>query len=185
MKNVHPDDLEKCMINRRPAPEGLKEAYTEYRLKRKDGQYRWIAQNSVPRYDEDGSFAGYINACMDIDEIRKLEERKDDFIKMASHELKTPITSIKGYIQLLLNIYEEGNEEKLQASKPTVKSSLNTISKQVNKLTRLVSELLDLSRINSDRLELTKTDFDLVQSGGRDRSGCTAYNFKSCDHRGQ
>jgi signal transduction histidine kinase len=81
---------------------------------------------------------------------------------MASHELKTPITSIKGYVQLLLNIYEEMNEKKFQDSKATVKSSLNTISKQVSKLTRLVSELLDLSRIESGKLDLRKSRFDLA-----------------------
>jgi len=80
---------------------------------------------------------------------------------MASHELKTPITSINGYVQLLLNIYNEADDEKLNLSKQTVKSSLNTISKQVIKLTRLVSELLDLSRIESGKLELHKTQFDL------------------------
>jgi signal transduction histidine kinase len=74
--------------------------------------------------------------------------------------LKTPITSIKGYVQLLLNIYDDMNEEKLQAAKGTVKSSLNTISKQVSKLTRLVSELLDLTRIDSGKLELHYAKFD-------------------------
>jgi signal transduction histidine kinase len=93
--------------------------------------------------------------------MKRMEERKDDFIKMASHELKTPITSIKGYVQLLMNIYEELNEEKFQASRGTVKSSLHTIANQVTKLTRLVTELLDLSRIESGKLELHKTTFDL------------------------
>src|SRR4029079_3663415 len=131
--------------------------YTEYRLKRYDGQYRWIADNSVPRLTPDGEFQGFISACINIDDLKKMEQRKDDFIKMASHELKTPITSINGYVQLLLNIYNETDEQKLHLSKPTVKSSLNTISKQVAKLTRLVSELLDLSKIESGRLELHKT----------------------------
>jgi len=80
---------------------------------------------------------------------------------MASHELKTPITSINGYVQLMLNIFNEADEQRLRLSKQTIKSSLNTISKQVVKLTRLISELLDLSRIESGKLELNKTAFDL------------------------
>ena len=80
---------------------------------------------------------------------------------MASHELKTPITSINGYVQLMLNIFNEADEQRLQTSKQTIKSSLRTISKQVVKLTRLISELLDLSRIESGKLELHKTAFDL------------------------
>ncbi|MEO8405360.1 MAG: PAS domain S-box protein [Chitinophagaceae bacterium] len=134
----------------------------EFRIVRKDGELRWCLTEGYPYYDITGEFAGYAGSVTDITEIRKLEQRKDDFIKMASHELKTPITSIKGYVQLLLSIYDEMNEEKLQASKATVKSSLGTISKQVNKLTRLISELLDLNRIESGKLELYKTSFDPV-----------------------
>jgi signal transduction histidine kinase len=80
---------------------------------------------------------------------------------MDSHELKTPITSINGYVQLMLNIFNEADEQRLRLSKQTIKSSLHTISKQVVKLTRLISELLDLSRIESGKLELHKTSFDL------------------------
>ena len=82
---------------------------------------------------------------------------------MASHELKTPITSINGYVQLLLNIYNEQNDEKLHMSKTVVKSSLNTIARQVSKLTRLVSELLDLSKIESGKLELHTSEFSLTE----------------------
>jgi signal transduction histidine kinase len=80
---------------------------------------------------------------------------------MASHELKTPITSINGYVQLMLNIFNEADEQRLRSSKQTIKSSLSTISKQVVKLTRLISELLDLSKIESGKLELDQTSFDL------------------------
>src|SRR6185503_4450642 len=63
--------------------------------------------------------------------------------------------------QLLLNIYNESESEKLQMSRSTVKSSLGTIAKQVTKLTRLISELLDLSKIESGKLELHCAEFDL------------------------
>jgi PAS domain S-box-containing protein len=144
---------------------------TEFRIHRRDGELRWCLTEGSPYYDINGEFAGYAGSVTDITDLKKIEERKDDFIKMASHELKTPITSIKGYVQLLLNIYGEGNEEKLQASRTTVKSSLETISKQVTKLTRLVSELLDLNRIESGKLELHKIQFDpgiLAEETGQD-----------------
>jgi len=134
-----------------------------FRINRADGQLRWCLTEGEPYYDIDGAFAGYAGSVTDITDIRKMEERKDDFIKMASHELKTPITSIKGYIQLLLNIYDDANEEKFETSKPMVKTFLNTIAKQVSKLTWLVSELLDLSRIELGKLELNKTSFNLEE----------------------
>jgi PAS domain S-box-containing protein len=135
---------------------------TEFRFRRTDGELRWGFTEGYPFYDINEHFAGYAGSVTDITEIKKLEQRKDDFIKMASHELKTPITSISGYVQLLSNIYQDIDDDKLQLSKSTVKSSLGTISKQVSKLTRLITELLDLSKIESGRLDLHKTEFDLA-----------------------
>jgi len=135
---------------------------TEFRITRPGGEMRWCLTEGSPYYNIDGEFAGYAGSVTDITDIRKMEERKDDFIKMASHELKTPITSIKGYVQLLQNIYNEINEEKFQSARTIVKSSLHTISKQVSKLTRLISELLDLSKIESDKLELHRSEFNLA-----------------------
>lgn len=135
---------------------------TEFRFFRSDGEMRWGLTEGYPFYDFNNNFVGYAGSVTDITEIKKLEQRKDDFIKMASHELKTPITSINGYVQLLMNIYNEADEQRLRLSKSTVKSSLNTIAKQVVKLTRLISELLDLSKIESGKLELQKTQFKLA-----------------------
>jgi len=134
---------------------------TEFRFRRSDGEIRWGLTEGYPYYDSNGQFAGYAGSVTDITELKKLEERKDDFIKMASHELKTPITSINGYVQLLVNIYNELDDEKIVGTRDTVRSSLQTISKQVNKLTRLISELLDLSRIESGQLKLNKREFAL------------------------
>jgi PAS domain S-box-containing protein len=139
-----------------------KEKYiAEFRIISSEGEMRWCLTEGAPYYDANGEFEGYAGSVTDITDLKKSEARKDDFIKMASHELKTPITSIKGYVQLLQKIYDELDLEKYQASRLTVKSSLNTISKQVSKLTRLVSELLDLTRIESGKLELQKTEFVL------------------------
>ena len=80
---------------------------------------------------------------------------------MASHELKTPVTSIKGYVQLLLSMYKDHNENNVQFSSQAVQTSLSTIDKQIVKLNRLMSELLDLSRIDSEKLELNMQNFDL------------------------
>lgn len=127
----------------------------------KNGQHIDISLTISPIRDSKGKVIGASKIGRDITEIKKLEQRKDDFIKMASHELKTPITSIKGYVQLLLTIHDELNDHKLELNKPTVRLSLNSISNQVTKLTRLVSELLDLSRVESGKLEMQKTMFDL------------------------
>ena len=96
-----------------------------------------------------------------LEELRKLNESdkmKSDFIKMASHELKTPVTSMKGYTQLLLTAL---NENEKTFSIPQIKTSLTSIDKQITRLTRLMSELFDLSKIETGQLELNKELFNL------------------------
>lgn len=78
---------------------------------------------------------------------------------MVSHELKTPVTSIKGYVQLLLNMLGP-LENKLPTGLP-LKPSLERIDNQVTRLTRLISEMLDLSRLEESKLELEKTVFSI------------------------
>ncbi len=160
---VHEEDKEK-LVNRFLENFAERKPFlSEFRLPLPDGGIKWCLTEGKPYFDINGGFAGYAGSVTDITELKSLEQRKDDFIKMASHELKTPITSINGYVQLLLNIYQENEGEALQLSRNTVKSSLGTIAKQVAKLTRLISELLDLSKIESGRLELHCTRFDLTE----------------------
>jgi PAS domain S-box-containing protein len=95
------------------------------------------------------------------EELRKLNEAdtlKSDFIKMASHELKTPVTSIKGYTQLLLSAIKE---DESKVSPLLIRSSLVSVDKQIARLTRLMSELLDLSKIETGMLVLNKEVFNL------------------------
>ena len=91
-------------------------------------------------------------------EFRKTaEKRKDEFISIASHELKTPLTSIKGYLQLLeMSVKKEANPEIQQYLKRTLV--------QVDKLHSLIVDLLDVSKIESGKLILNKKmfDFDLL-----------------------
>ena len=161
MESISDEDRGSMITEFRECFQQRKNFKKEFRFNRLDGEIRWGLAEGYPFYDFDGEFSGFAGSVTDITELKKMEQRKDDFIKMASHELKTPITSINGYVQLMLNIFNEADEQRLRLSKQTIKSSLNTISKQVVKLTRLISELLDLSRIESGKLELHKTAFDL------------------------
>ena len=91
---------------------------------------------------------------LDITERKKLEQRKDDFIALASHELKTPITSLKITAQLLQRRFEKS--EDTDATR-----RLARMNEQIDKLTRLVESLLDVSRIAVDKVTLEVAEFDL------------------------
>ncbi len=161
IEGIHPDDYSRCAETFENAFDERKKYSLEYRFKRVDGEYRWLTETGTPVYSVEGRFEGYIGTCIDIHEMKMHEQRRDDFIKMASHELKTPVTSIKGYVQLLLAMFDDYSKNQQQVSPQAIRTSLTTIDKQIVKLNRLMSELLDLSRIDSDRLELNMQKFNL------------------------
>ena len=74
-KGVHPDDLLRCLDTYTRSFDGREEFRMEYRLGHRDGEYRWILDIGVPRFNRDGSFAGYIGSVVDISERKMAEER--------------------------------------------------------------------------------------------------------------
>lgn len=161
IEGLHPDDYARCAEIFDKAFDDRKEYTVEYRFRREDGEYRWLKETAAPRYSAEGNFEGYIGSCIDIHETKVHEQRKDDFIRMASHELKTPVTSIKGYIQLLLVLFNDYEKAGKPFVAQNIQTSLVTIDKQIVKLNRLMSELLDLSRLDTDKLKLNLQSFDL------------------------
>ena len=74
-EGVHPKDLTRCLEVYVQHFDARRPFRMEYRLRRHDGRYRWILDNGIPRYQADGSFAGYIGSCIDITEKRENEDR--------------------------------------------------------------------------------------------------------------
>lgn len=93
-------------------------------------------------------------AIEDITEKRETDRRKDDFLSIASHELKTPLTTIKGLVQLLQRMPPEGSSDKYI-------STLDKVGTYVDRLNNLITELLDTSKIQSGNIELHNEPFDV------------------------
>ena len=74
LEHIHPDDVEPCRRIYVPAVETRQPFQMEYRLRRADGAYRWILDNGVPRYEPNGSYAGYLGSSIDITERREMEQ---------------------------------------------------------------------------------------------------------------
>lgn len=74
---VHPNDLKRCLDTYVRAFDAREEFQMEYRLRRFDGEYRWLLDNGVPRYDEQDNFLGYIGSCVDITDRKKAEEERN------------------------------------------------------------------------------------------------------------
>ncbi len=133
------------------ASKGYYEA--EFRIAHFDGTRHWCAANGRPQYRTDGTFTGYIGACVDITEQKNLQRQKDDFIGIASHELKTPVTSIKAYTQVLERMLVKKGEAKEA-------SMIGKMDAQLNRLTSLIGDLLDVTKINSGKLQFNDREFD-------------------------
>lgn len=106
------------------------------------------------RVELEGQFKDQILlAIEDITDRKEIERRKDDFLSIASHELKTPLTTIKGYLQLMEKDAPDNLPEKF-------KNILGKVSIHVERLNNLISELLDVSKIQTGNIELHKATFD-------------------------
>jgi PAS domain S-box-containing protein len=151
---VHPEDREKNITEWLNSVSTGKDFLFEHRFRRYDGEYRWQLSRAIPQRDAAGNIQMWVGTSTDIQEIKEQDQQKDFFISMASHELKTPITSIKGYVQLLQSSYAKSDDGFL-------KKSLAVIDKQVLTLTTLISDLLDVSKIKSGSLVLNKQEFEI------------------------
>jgi len=107
-----------------------------------------------PLFNERGEIRGAIIVFTDVTDKKRLEKIRQDFISNVSHELKTPLTSIKAMVEVLL----EGGAEDSKLRK----DFLENINQEVDRLSRLVSDLLLLSRLESDREFLNPISTDFV-----------------------
>ena len=119
----------------------------EIQLKRKsDNMYRWhLCRSSAIRNDE-GIITSWVGAAIDIHDQKTKEQSKDEFMSIASHELKTPLTTAKAYIQLLQISMEETNNKDLIFAQKAGAS--------IDRLNDLIAELLDVSKIQNGKLGL-------------------------------
>jgi PAS domain S-box-containing protein len=156
---LHPDDRERAVRELNAAVEARREFDTEYRVLQRDGGVRWIVDRGRASYDGEGrpTIMGGIN--IDItrrklaeDALREADRRKDEFLGMLSHELRNPLAPIRNSIYVLRHT-EPGSDRSLRAQA--------VIERQTEHLTRLVDDLLDVTRIARGKIELRRSRVDL------------------------
>ena len=151
-EGVHPDDAERCVAFyldhfRRHAPFEM-----EYRLRRHDGEYRWIFDRGVPFTDDAGLFAGFIGSCVDVDERRKTQDaqqrRSEEQLTLASdfeklilaivgHDIRDPLAAIQYAAMNLTMMSDAGGPMRKQA---------DVVTRGVKRIQHIVGDLLDLAR---------------------------------------
>ncbi len=136
-------------------------------IERESGKTTFLNVNSSPiKNDENQIIAGVV-IFHDITEIKKIQSEleqavsmRDEFLSIASHELKTPMTSLKLQIQMLLRKLEHTHES-IDPLKPNIQGVLILIDKQVSTLNRLVEDMLDISRLRTGNLKIEVSSFSM------------------------
>ncbi len=149
---VHPDDMAIKAGAFRQALQTSKPVGATFRLRHRDGGWRIIEAIFYNALREP-SIAGIIGNYRDVTERERLERQKDDFIAIASHELKTPVTSLKAFTQVLQRRAHRGGDTESG-------ELLGRMDGQLDRLTRLISDLLDVTKIESGKLRLQPAPFN-------------------------
>jgi two-component system sensor histidine kinase VicK len=128
---------------------------TFQQLRFNDGKLIWLRSIGRIVQDENGEHTIFSGVVIDVTAQKLEEQRKNDFISMVSHELKTPLTSMGGYIQILLSKVEKTND-------PFVVNVLVKANNQVKKMNTMINGFLNVSLFDSGNIQMEKTSFNIA-----------------------
>lgn len=141
----------RCPLIQRPADGRL---YVEGDHHRADGLTITFADHYAPQVDDENNATQYVANVRDVSRLREAEELKQTLLSIISHELKTPVSIIKGYAGTLAREDADWDRE-------TLADGLAVIEEEADKLNTLITNLLDASRFQAGGLELRLSDLDL------------------------
>ena len=150
---VYPEDKNRVEQAIQSALENKAPYNIEFRIITATGKIKWVFTSAKVLFDN-GKPVRMLGATVDITKRKELERQKDDFLAIASHELKTPVTSLKAYGQVLQIQFEQKGDTNSVAA-------LKKMDTQINKLTSLISDLLDVTKIQSGKLNMHAEAYDL------------------------
>lgn len=128
--------------------------FYETRILLSDGSTRWVRLQGNVHYENDGTLRKLLGTVIDITKFKEIQQQKDDFISIASHELKTPITSLKAALQLL---------DRMKKSPTALMPRLiEQCTKSMEKISELVEDLLNVTKINEGKVMLNKKEFSIA-----------------------
>jgi len=173
MEGVHREDYDRCLETYVASFVAREPFKMEYRLRRHDGEYRWILDHGVPRFSPGGDFLGYIGTCVDITERKRAEaEReqfaqeqvaraaaeaanrsKDEFLAMVSHELLSPLNSILGYTRMLRSC---------PVNRDAIDKVTAVVEHSAKAQLQIIEDLLDSARIVTGKLRIEPGPVDLA-----------------------
>jgi PAS domain S-box-containing protein len=158
LENVHPDDLARARADFIAASDARAPFSIDYRLRARDGQYRWAVDAGVPRIDDAGAPLGFVGTVIDVHERKLLQDRAEvladelgeknrmqsEFLVTLAHELRNPLAPIRTGLELMRS----------DAPAAAQRNVRGMMERQVNHMVHLVDDLLDIARLTSGKLAL-------------------------------
>jgi len=125
-------------------------------LLRPDGSTIPVADSAAPLRDKEGRVVGCVVVFRDVTKAKEIDRMKDEFLSVASHELRTPMTAVKGYLSMLLEgDYGEVHKEWVEP--------IQTVMHSTERLINLVNDLLSVSRMQAGRIKFAMSDFGIAE----------------------
>jgi PAS domain S-box-containing protein len=155
IRHIHPDDRVGSLSAWAEAMRNGADFDIQLRLRNKLGLFSWYLLKGLPYREVDGTISRWLGSCLNINSHVLELGQKDEFISIASHELKTPITSLKLTLQVLERIRLEGIPDKYS-------KLIQQSGRSMTKIVTLVDELLNVNRLNGGQMVLNKTEFNVM-----------------------
>lgn len=190
VEGVHPDDRERCLDTYITAFEQRQKFSMEYRLRRFDGEYRWILDTGTPRFTTDGTFAGYIGSCIDISDVydklrlRKqaefcLQHRDEELtrsnqilaqttaiLQKRNHELDqfayVASHDLKAPLRAIANLSEWLEEDLAGQLPPENQQQMRLLRGRVRRMESLINGLLEYSRVGRVQTECSMVNVEIL-----------------------
>ena len=164
---VDPDDRGPTVAAWSEAVRGNRLFRVEHRIRRADGEWRWMAARATPVFEHGGAIREWVGAHTDITERKQAElalesareaaeaanQSKSQFLANMSHELRTPLSAVIGYSEMLEEEVEDLGEERLLEDIGKIKSN-------ARHLLSLINDVLDISKIEANRMTTFAEEFD-------------------------
>ncbi len=148
-----PEEIDKVLEETSKRSNGISNAY-ETVIVSKDGNHIPIINTATPIFSETGTFQGVLSVIIDISEQMKLQQLQERFIGTTSHELRTPVTVIKGYIDFLLKYPNQPVKR--------VEQIYQKLNSNISRLSRLIDNVHTLSKVTQNvfKMSMSQTDLD-------------------------
>ncbi|KGE12880.1 ATP-binding protein [Sphingobacterium deserti] len=127
--------------------------YSYQLIDKRSGKTKWLRSFGSGTADNDGLGHTFYGVIIDITAQKEEEQRKIDFLSIASHELRSPLTSLSGYLQILMLKRNQMDDER-------VHSMVVSATRQAERMRLLIDSFLDIARVNEGKLQLRRNTFD-------------------------